>query len=96
MHESCDAHASGLEAESMGKANTRREESLLMNRMTYARKQISRNGKRKWEKEFVNFSLEIYSNTTWEVGEKGSFLDFNIKVYIHCSTAQTGAGARGW
>ena len=41
------------------------------------------------EKEFVKFSLEIYSNTTWEVGEQGSFLDFNIKVYIHYSTAQT-------
>ena len=37
--------ASGLGAESMGKANTRREKSLLMNRMTYARKQISRNEK---------------------------------------------------
>jgi len=43
--------------------------SLLMNRMAYATKQISRNGKRKWEKEIVNFSLEIYSNKTWEVGE---------------------------
>ena len=32
-------------AESMGTANTRREKSLLMNRMTYARKQIYRNGK---------------------------------------------------
>ena len=42
------------------------------------------------EKEIVKFSLEIYSNTTWEVGEYGSFLDFNIKVYIHYSTAQTG------
>ena len=75
----------------MGTANTRREKSLLMNRMTYARKQISRNGKKKWEKEIVHFSLVIYSNATWEVGEKGSFLDFNIKVYIHCSTAQRGA-----
>ena len=45
VHESCGAHASGLGAESMGTANTRREKSLLMNRMTYARKQISRNGK---------------------------------------------------
>ena len=69
VHESCGAHASGLGAESMGTANTRREKSLLMNRMTYARKQISRNGKKKWEKEIVHFSLEIYSNTTWEVGE---------------------------
>ena len=51
VHESCGAHASGLGAESMGTANTRREKSLLMNRMAYARKQISRNGKRKWEKE---------------------------------------------
>ena len=42
------------------------------------------------EKEIVHFSLEIYSNATWEVGEYGSFLDFNIKVYIHYSTAQTG------
>ena len=42
------------------------------------------------EKEIVKFSMEIYSNTTWEVGEQGSFLDFNIKVYIHYSTAQTG------
>ena len=74
----------------MGTANTRREKSLLMNRMTHARKQISRNGKRRWEKEIVNFSWEIYSNTTWEVEEQGSFLDFNIKVYIHYSTAQTG------
>ena len=73
----------------MGTANTRREKSLLMNRMTYARKRISRNGKKKWEKEIVHFSLEIYSNTTWEVGEQGSFLDFNIKVHIHNSTAQT-------
>ena len=69
------------------------EKSLLMNRMTYARKQISRYGKRKWEKEIVNFSLEIYSNATWEVGEQGSFLDFNIKVYIHYSTAQTGGSS---
>ena len=45
VHASCGAHASGLGAESMGTANTRREKSLLMNRMTYARKQISRNGK---------------------------------------------------
>ncbi len=45
VHESCGAHASGLGAESMGTANTRREKSLLMNRMTYARKQIYRNGK---------------------------------------------------
>ena len=36
------------------------------------------------------YQLEIYSNNvTWEVGEQGSFLDFNIKVYIHYSTAQT-------
>jgi hypothetical protein len=69
----------GLGAESMDTANTRREKSLLMNRMTYARKQISRNGKKKWEKEIVHFSLEIYSNAAWEVGEQGSFLDFNIK-----------------
>ena len=51
VHESCGAHASGLGAESMSTANTRREISLLMNRMTYARKQISRkekgNGKSK-------------------------------------------------
>ena len=69
VHESCGVYASGLGAEIMGMANTRREKSLLMNRMTYARKQISRNGKKKWEKEIVHFSLEIYSNTTWEVGE---------------------------
>ena len=69
VHQSCGAHASGLRSESMGTANTRREKSLLMNRMTYARKRISRNGKRKWEKEIVYFSLEIYSNKTWEVGE---------------------------
>ena len=69
VHASCGAHASGLGAGSMGTANTRREKSLLMNRMTYARKQISRNGKRKWEKEIVNLSLELFSNTTWEVGE---------------------------
>ena len=69
VHEPCGAHASGLGVERMGTANTRREKSLLMNRMTYARKQISRNGKKKWEKEIVHFSLEIYSNTTWEVGE---------------------------
>ena len=51
VHELCGARASGLGAESMGTANTRREKSLLMNRMAYARKQISRNekgnGKRK-------------------------------------------------
>ena len=47
VHESCGAHASGLGAESMGTANTWREKSLLMNRMTYARKQISRNEKGK-------------------------------------------------
>ena len=69
VHESCGAHASGLGVESLGTANTWREKSLLMNRVTYARKQISRNRKRKWEKEIVHFSLEIYSNTTWEVGE---------------------------
>ena len=71
VHESRGAHASGLGAESMSTAtaNTRREISLLMNRMTYARKKISRNGKKKWEKEIVHFSLDIYSNTTWEVGE---------------------------
>ena len=40
VHASCGAHASGLGAESMGTANTRREKSLLMNRMTYTRKQI--------------------------------------------------------
>ena len=41
------------------------------------------------EKEIVKFSLGIYSNTTREVGEQGSFLDFNIKFYyIHYSTAQ--------
>ena len=45
VHASCGAHASGLGAESMGTANTRREKSLLMNRMAYAKKQISRNGK---------------------------------------------------
>ena len=45
VHASCGAHASGLGAESMGTANTRREKSLLMNQMAYARKQISRNGK---------------------------------------------------
>ena len=84
VHKSCGVHASGLGAESMGTANIRREKSLLIKRMTYSRKQISRNGKRKLEKEIVNFSLEIYSNTTWEVGEQGSSLDFNIniKVYI--------------
>ena len=32
-------------------------------------KTISRNGKRKWEKEILNFSLEIYFNVTWEVVE---------------------------
>ena len=45
VHESRGAHSSGLGAESMGTANTRREKSLLMKRMTYARKQIYRNGK---------------------------------------------------
>ena len=35
VHESCGAHASGLGAESMGTANTPREKSLLMNRITY-------------------------------------------------------------
>ena len=69
VHESCGAHALVLGAESMGTANTRREKSLPMNRMTSARKQISRNRKKKWEKEIVYFSLEKYSNTTWEVGE---------------------------
>ena len=64
VNESCGAHASGLGTEGMGAANTRREKSLLINRMTYARKQKSRNGKRKWEKrkwekEIVKFSLEI-------------------------------------
>ena len=68
VHESCGAHASGLGAESMGTANTRREKSLLMNRMTYARTQISGNGKKKWEKEIVNFSGKYISNTCgkWE------------------------------
>ena len=86
VHASCGAHASGLGAESMGTANTRREKSLLMNRMTYAREKYL-----EMEKETLKFSLEIYSNKTWEVGEWGSFLDFNIKVYIHYSTAQTRA-----
>ena len=45
VHASCGAHALGLGAESMGTANTRREKSLLMNRMAYARKKISRNEK---------------------------------------------------
>ena len=72
-YESCGAHASGLGAKSMSTANTRREMSLLMNRMAYARKKISRNGKRNLEKEIgkgnlKKISLEIYSNTTWEVG----------------------------
>ena len=51
VHESCGAHASGLGAESMGTANTRREKSLLMNRMTYARKQISRDEKGKGKRK---------------------------------------------
>ena len=46
VHASCGAHDSGSGAESMGTANTRLEKSLLMNLMTYARKQISRNEKR--------------------------------------------------
>ena len=47
VNESCGAHASGLGTESMGAANTRREKSLLINRMTYARKQKIK----KWKKE---------------------------------------------
>ena len=35
VHGSCGAHASGLVAKSTETANTRREKSLLMNRMTY-------------------------------------------------------------
>ena len=31
----------------------------------------------------------------WEVEEQGSFLDFNIKVYIHYSTAQTWGASVG-
>ena len=54
VQESCGARASGLGAESTGTAKTRRKKSLLMNRMTHARKQRSRNGKRKWEKNIVN------------------------------------------
>ena len=38
MQESFGAHASGLGAESNGTATTRREKSLLMNRLAYARK----------------------------------------------------------
>ena len=45
VHESCGAHASGLGTESMSTANTRRETSLLLNRMAYARKQMPRNEK---------------------------------------------------
>ena len=55
VHESCGAYASGLGAESMGTANTQREKSLLMDRIAYARTKISRNGKRKWEKENCKF-----------------------------------------
>ena len=33
-------------------------------------------------------------NSAEVVEEQGSFLDFNIKVYIHYSTAQTRAGTR--
>ena len=40
----------------MGTANTRREKSLLVNRMAYERKLISRNAKRKREK--VNFEFK--------------------------------------
>ena len=58
-----------LDIEIQGTLPRDREKSLLMNRMTYARKKISRNGKKKWEKEILYFSLEIYSNKTWEVGE---------------------------
>ena len=71
--ESCGAHASGLGAESMGTANTRREKSLLMNLMTNARKQMSRNGKKKWEKEIVHLSLEMYSlSILWGLSYRGS------------------------
>ena len=45
VYGSCGAQPPGLGVERMGTANTRHEISLLMNRMTYARKQISRNGK---------------------------------------------------
>ena len=43
VHESFGAHASGLGGRTLtfrklGTANTRREKSLLMNRMTYGRK----------------------------------------------------------
>ena len=41
VHDSRGAYASGLGAECTGTANKRREKSLLMNRMAYARTQIS-------------------------------------------------------
>ena len=55
VHESCGAHASGLGAESMGTANTRRERGLLMNRMTFARKQKFQEMKKEMGKENRKF-----------------------------------------
>ena len=55
VHASCGAHASGLGAESMGTANTRREKSLLMNRMTFTRKQKFQEIKKEIGKENHKF-----------------------------------------
>ena len=91
-----------LGSERMGMANTRREKILLMNTMAYAKTHIFRKEKKKKGKGNCNCRVfvlkpEIYSNKKWEVEEQGTFLDFNIKVFIHYSAAQTGTrecGAR--
>jgi hypothetical protein len=91
VHESCGAHASGLGAESTSTANTRREISLLMNRMTYSRKQIYRNengnGKRK-SRNLVREYIPIQRGK-WESREV-SYISISRLTSIIYSTAQTG------
>ena len=63
----------------IGWASTVRK-SLLMNRLAYARTKTSRKSNGEGN---CKFESEICPNTTWEVGEQGSYLDFNTKVYIY-------------
>ena len=109
VHASCGAHASGLGAESMGTANTRREKSLLINRMTYARKHISRNGKKKKEKKsyILVWKYIPMQLGKWESGEVSWILisrftsiaiahsDYKYIDISNYPTAQTAKSERG-
>ena len=73
VHESCGARASGLGAESIGTANTRREKSLLVNRMTYARTKISRN--------------ESHPPRRWSVWPSGRLLELVLACWRRLALA---------